>query len=172
MKSIFSLPASPKSPGRAPAANRVKLPLQISAGALLALAALLFVMGACSRHSDPPPDPLAIHRAALKDAYQGDVDLAAAAPRYQISVNFPPPGDVLTGSLRVDLTNTSPDPWPHLVFRLYPMLDQYGGQMALLSARQRFADQLAYQAKSSAVRVDLHARCCPVRRRRWSFLGS
>ena len=162
MKSIFSLPASPKLPGRAPAANRVKLPLQISAGALLALAALLFVMGACSRHSDPPPDPLAIHRAALKDAYQGDVDLAAAAPRYQISVNFPPPGDVLTGSLRVDLTNTSPDPWPHLVFRLYPMLDQYGGQMALLSALVNDSPtNFAYQVKSSAVRVDLPRALLP-----------
>ena len=68
----------------------------------------------------------------------------------------------MTGSLRVDLTNTSPDPWPHLVFRLYPMLDQYGGQMALLSALVNDSPtNFAYQAKSSAVRVDLPRALLP-----------
>ena len=147
------------------AAHRVKAPGQASIAALLLLMSLLFIMGACSRSSRPAPgplDPLEPYRAAMKDAYQGDIDLAATAPRYQISVTLPPPGDVLTGTARIDLTNTSPDPWQHLVFRLYPMLDQYRGIMTPLSALVNDSPTpFIYQAKDTAIRVDLPQALLP-----------
>lgn len=162
VKSIFSLPAPRKPDSSAPAGHRARLPLQISAGALLLLAALLFGMGACARRGDPPPDPLAPHRAAMKDAYRGDVDLAAAAPRYQISITLPPPANVLTGTARIDLTNNSSDPWSHLVFRLYPMLDQYRGRMTLLSALINDSPtNFVYQTQSTAVRVNMPRALLP-----------
>lgn len=127
------------------------------AAALVVMMALLFAMGACSRRtSAPPQDPLAPHRAALKDGYQGDLDLAASAPRYQISITIPAPGNILTGTARIDLTNNSPDPWRRVVFRLYPALDQYRGEMTLLSALvDGSPTNFVYQANDTAVRVDL-----------------
>ena len=127
------------------------------------LTALLFAMSACSRRAGAPPqDPLAPHRAALKDAYQGELDRAATAPRYQISVTFPAPGDILTGTARIDLTNTSPDPWRRVVFRLYPALNHYRGKMTLLSALvDGMPANFVYQADDTAARVELPQMLMP-----------
>ncbi len=142
--------------------RRRRVAPRAAAGALLLFLALLATLGACSRSSKPAEDPLQPYRAALKDAFQGDIDLMASAPRYQIEIAVPPPGNMLTGTAHIQLTNTSSDPWQHLVFRLYPMLDHYGSQVTLLGALiNNSPTPFIYQADDTAVRVDLPQALLP-----------
>jgi hypothetical protein len=132
----------------------IVLPLAI-AGVLLML---LLTAGGCSRRNQPEVDPLAPYRAGVKDAFQSDIDLVHSAPRYAIDVTVDPSYELLTGTATISIVNTSPDPWRHLVFRLYPMLEHYGGEMTLLSALVNDGpSSFIYQADNTALRVNLPA---------------
>ena len=132
--------------------GRVALLLAV-AGVLLTL---LLVAGGCSRRNQTEADPLAPYRAGLKDSFQGDIDLVQSAPRYAINVVIDPSYELLTGTAKIRIVNSSPDPWRHLVFRLYPMLEQYGGNMTVLSALVNGQPApFIYQADNTALRVDL-----------------
>ncbi len=131
-------------------------------GAVLAIsvaAALLLVMlglGACGRTTYTPVDPYAPFRPALKAEHQGDFALMDKAPRYYLTVSMTPTGDLLTGHAQIVVTNYSPDNWRYLIFRLYPALPQYGGEMAIRSvAVNNQPTPFIYQAQNTAVRVDL-----------------
>lgn len=123
----------------------------------------LLLMGACARRSQPA-DPYAPYRPAVKSEFQRDFDGLDEAPRYAIDVTLDPSGEVLSGTAEVWITNAGPDPWKHLVFRLYPMLVQYGGTMTITSVLvDGQPATFVYQAENSAIRLDL-PRALPARR--------
>jgi hypothetical protein len=78
-----------------------------------------------------PADPFERYYPALKAEFQSDLDpanpVAAQMPRYDITFSLDTAENVLRGSQSVVITNPGPDPWSELIFRLYPMLDQYSG---------------------------------------------
>ena len=62
--------------------------------------------------------------------------VAQQMPRYDITFILSPTGGeegkpILRGSQSVHILNPGPDPWPHLIFRLYPMLKQYDGNFSI-----------------------------------------
>ena len=114
------------------------------------------LLGACSRGESASADPYAPFRPALKPNFQGDFDLVEKAPRYYLTVTMTPTGELLIGTALVDVTNYSPDPWRYLVFRLYPALQQYGGEMAIQSvAVDTQPTNFVYLAQNSAIRINL-----------------
>lgn len=116
----------------------------------------LFVLGACGRSEQMEVDPYATYRPAMKSEFQGDFSALDQAPRYYLTVALSPVGDVLTGTAEIEVTNYSPDPWRYLVFRLYPALPQYGGEMSIQSVSvDNQPTNFVYQAQNSAVRINL-----------------
>ena len=123
--------------------------------AIVALAALLG-LGACSRNDNASADPYASYRPALKEEFQSDFEGMEKAPRYYLTVSITPTGELLTGIAEVVVTNYSPDKWRYLIFRLYPALPQYGGEMSIQGvAVNGQPTTFIYQAQNSAARVDL-----------------
>jgi len=76
-------------------------------------------------------DPYAPFRPALKPAFQSDLDELGPVPTYRISVTLSANTDSLRGDATIRVPNSSSDVWDYLVFRLYPMLEQYGGLMTV-----------------------------------------
>ncbi len=130
------------------------------AALMLAVASVLLVLllgaSSCSRRKQVEVDPLDPYRVAVKGEFQRDIDAMQSAPRYAIDITVDPSYEVLTGTARIHVTNRSNDPWRHLVFRLYPVLSHYGGDMTVLSALVNDEpSQFVYQAENTAVRVNL-----------------
>ncbi|RLT43150.1 MAG: M1 family peptidase [Chloroflexi bacterium] len=77
-------------------------------------------------------------------------------PRYEISIDLDNNLQVLTGTAHIHFTNTSPDPWTYVIFRLYPNLEQYGGLLSIQSAAiGGRAVPFSYEDQNTAVRVEL-----------------
>lgn len=130
--------------------------LLLALGVTTALVAGLAILGACARRAAPETDPYAIYRPAVHSEFQDDFGLLETAPRYAIEVTLDPSGEVLSGTAEVAITNPGPDPWRNLVFRLYPMLAQYGGTMTITSVLvDGQPATFVYQAENSAIRLDL-----------------
>ncbi|HRW06543.1 MAG TPA: M1 family metallopeptidase [Caldilineaceae bacterium] len=109
-----------------------------------------------------PTDPLARFRPAMRPAFQQDIAALDTLPRYEMNIELFPEQNRLTGSMRVFLTNTSDEPWQQLVFRLYPELRDYGGNLTVNSAvagGAKFSPPQAlladYQANNTAVSLRL-----------------
>ena len=98
---------------------------------ILLLLLLLLILNACGGQD---PDPFARYRPAMRPAFQEDLTLLNTLPRYEIDVSLNPTENMLTGTMRVAIVNTSPEPWQHIAFRLYPELDDYKGNMTIYSA--------------------------------------
>lgn len=97
-----------------------------TAGSLAtALGLLLLLLAACAQA--PARDPLAPYVPALRPAFQAQLSSLDKLPRYAITVTLDVISATLVGQQDVHVVNTSPNPWPTLVFRLYPMLTQYSG---------------------------------------------
>lgn len=112
--------------------NRLSVFSAFGLSALLATL-LLFVLSSCA--SPAEPDPYARYRPALKSDFQRDLDQLGPVPEYSIAVTLSQELDELRGRAHVRVPNTSPQIWDdHLIFRLYPMLSQYGGEMTIQSA--------------------------------------
>lgn len=117
------------------------------------LLAVLLLASACSSRAEPI-DPLAPYRPAMKEDGQSQLDLAAHATRYAISVTIDTDTRLITGTADIALRNNSPDPWNHLIFRLYPNLDHYDGSMGVRSvALNGGPTTFTYQDDSTALRV-------------------
>jgi len=119
------------------------------------LATLLF-LSACSTEEQGQQDIFAPYRIAVKDEYQNHFEDLEMAPRYDIDVTLGPESKILTGTATIHFYNTSADPWPYVVFRLYPALTHYGGHMRI--HRVLVNGQPAtyiYQANHTAMRIDL-----------------
>ena len=118
---------------------------------LLLLTVLLCLLSACSTDEG---DVMARFRPAMRPAFQSDLDNLANLPRYAINVELLPNANQLTGNLTVRFVNTSADPWPYVVFRLYPALKQYGGLMTIYSTNvDGRVVPFSYQAHNSAMLV-------------------
>jgi hypothetical protein len=121
----------------------------------VALLALL-LLGACVDRSAPPADPLDRFRPALKPAFQGDLAALGPAPVYEIDVEVTPDNGKLQGNARIQVPNTSKEPWSELVFRLYPMLEQYGGYMQIQGvAVNGQPSTFIYVSENNAIEIDL-----------------
>ena len=130
-------------------------------GLLLVLSML--VLAACNSSAAPAAaDPFAAYRPALKPEFQSDLAAAGAMPRYTISATLDVDALVLTGTAQIVVPNTSPDPWPHLIFRLYPMLQHYGGNLVVMSALvDGEPGTFDYTNDNTALRVDLDRPLLP-----------
>ncbi len=118
---------------------------------LLLLTSFLFILSACGAEDEAA---LARFRPAMRPAFQAELTDLADLPRYAINVELFPNANQLTGDLTVRFVNTSPDPWPYVVFRLYPALKQYGGLMTVYSANvDGRVVPFSYQAHNSAILV-------------------
>ena len=127
----------------------------LAAGLAAALLAGL-LLGACGGRPRDQADPLEPHRAAMKDGFAAEIDRVADAPRYEIDVQFDPASQLLRGTARITLKNPTTDPWSYLIFRLYPMLPAYGGEMRIRSvAANGSLVSYDYEAENTAIRVDL-----------------
>jgi hypothetical protein len=123
----------------------------------------LLALTACGAAAESPADdPLAVYRPALKPEFQSDLDELGAVPRYAISATVHPESLKLTGTVAIAVPNTSNDPWPQLLFRLYPMLKHYGGSMVFQSALVNGKPAtFVYTNDNTALRVDLQKPLLP-----------
>lgn len=82
---------------------------------------------------DPTPtsDPFIAHRALLQPVFWQEIEAAAPLPRYHITCRLEADGTTLSGVMQVIV----PDPAPELLFRLYPNLTNYGGEMRITQAQ-------------------------------------
>jgi len=103
-----------------------------------------------------PADPYALYRPAMPASAWPDNGVLEPMPRYELSVDLDNSLEVLTGTAYIHFTNTSPDPWTYVIFRLYPNLEQYGGLLSIQSAAiGGRAVPFSYQNQNTAVRVEL-----------------
>lgn len=124
--------------------------------AAVLLTTLIVLIGCGGSQQPPPPDPWAAYRVALKPEFQGDLDNVGPLPRYAISATVDVDNLRLVGAARIVVPNTSTDPWPDLIFRLYPMLKHYGGNMVIQSALVNGAPAtFDYTSDNTALRIDL-----------------
>ena len=129
----------------------------------LFVVASMVALTACGTAAAPAAaDPLAVYRSALKPEFQSDLDPDHPMPRYTISATLDVDNLILTGTAQIVVPNTSSDPWPSLVFRLYPMLEHYGGNMVVMSALVNGKPAtFAYTNDNTALQVDLERRLLP-----------
>lgn len=134
--------------------SRVMRAFTVAAIALTLLLLLLTVNACSSRGAQV--DPYARYRPALKEEFQSDLDNLKGAPAYALSVEVNPETSVLTGTGTIELTNYSADSWDELVFRLYPMLDQYKGNLLVRGAVVDGQPvSFNYLGENTAIKVDL-----------------
>ena len=148
------------------------LPLQLCrlagvvAATLLLLAGLLALSACGARQTTDAADPYARYRPAVLPDHQDHFDGLAQAPRYAIDVRLrQPEGEPLpelVGRATIDVTNTSDEPWPYLLFRLYPTLPYYNGEMIIerVLSDER-ATVFVYRANNTALRVNLPEALLP-----------
>ena len=103
-----------------------------SIGVVLAgVLALLAVVPAVHAQGGDQADWTALYRPALLPGFVGDMARHASAPRYDLDLTIAP-GETethVTGEARITVTNRHAAPLDTLVFRLYPNLPSYGGEM-------------------------------------------
>jgi len=110
----------------------------------------------------PVVDPLNRYRPAMKTDFQNQLDTLEGAPRYALDVHLDLQENLLTGTATIALVNTSADPWPYLLFRLYPALPHYGGKMTFQSvAVDGQPVPYDYQAGNTAMRMHLPQPLAP-----------
>ncbi len=85
--------------------------------------------------SETPADPfLAAQAAAMLPAYAGDLGRAAEWDRYTLNVVLSPTDRRVRGTLRLQLTNRSQEPYTRLYFQLYPNHPDFGGRLDVIGA--------------------------------------
>ena len=140
--------------------------LWMSSALGLALLAVLLLLNSCgAADAAARPDPYARYRPALKPEFQQEFDTLGPAPEYTIEATLDPEELKLTGSASVVVPNTSIDPWTYLVFRLYPMLEHYGGNLVIQSALvDGRPATFVYTNDNTALRIDLDEPLLPDQR--------
>lgn len=122
---------------------------------VLLLLVCFFLLRACWVTQENQ-DTFLRYRPAMKPEFQKQLDQLTQAPRYALEIRLDPKADNLFGKAIIHVVNTSPDPWPYLVFRLYPMLGQYHGQMIFQSvAVGNQPVPYVYQAENTAMQMNL-----------------
>lgn len=110
------------------------LPFLFALALPLLLGALL--LAACGRSTEsegPESGPLARYLPALKADAADELDGMEGAPRYTLDVTVDVISRTLKGAGEIVVTNNSREPWNQILFRLYPNLKHYGGDMSVQS---------------------------------------
>jgi aminopeptidase N len=96
-------------------------------------------------------DWTALYRPAMLPPFVGDMATHADAPRYAVdlALDVTPTEATLTGHQTVLYTNRAPAALDRIVFRLYPNLESYGGDMAV---SQITADGVSAESSLDATR--------------------
>lgn len=79
-------------------------------------------------------DALRRYLPAIKQGEEATLQGMETAPRYFLDFVLDTISRTLTGTAEIVVTNNSLDPWNQVVFRLYPNLVHYGGDMFIHSA--------------------------------------
>lgn len=110
----------------------------------------------------PTPDPAAPFALAMRDAFASDIASQASLPRYALKLWIYPASGFLTGTVQLDLRNTTDGALDDVVLRLYPNFptDLFGkggnARMDILQADVAGqAVAVAYEAEDTAVRLPL-----------------
>ena len=128
-----------------------------TACSITAACGLLFLLlAACAREA--VRDPLVAYTPAMRPPFQAQVNTLTQLPRYDITVTLDVVSATLIGQQDVHVVNNSPDPWPTLVFRLYPMLPQYSGGLQNVMVIHRAAINgktvnVSYLAHNTAIEL-------------------
>jgi hypothetical protein len=85
--------------------------------------------------STPLPDPFQVYQASLQEWAQPQLEIVGPLPRYTIHAELAPSGDWLDGQMGLVVPNPGPDPFPDLVFRLYPNMPHYGSVITVTQVR-------------------------------------
>ena len=98
----------------------------------LLIAALLAPAGFAAAQ-EPEDGDLARYEPALLPEFVGDMDAHADAPRYvlDMTIALDEAGATITGRQQVRYTNRAPHALNRIVFRLYPNLPSFGGEMTV-----------------------------------------
>lgn len=110
--------------------------LTLLRGALALIFAALLLPGGMVTAQAPEEDPLTRFGPALLPDFVADMDAYADAPRYAIemTLTLDEDGAMLSGKQQVRYTNRTPHTLDRIVFRLYPNLESYGGEMTVSRA--------------------------------------
>ncbi|MCB0132902.1 MAG: hypothetical protein KDD78_18705, partial [Caldilineaceae bacterium] len=124
------------------------------------LAGLL--LAACSSEPTVPVDPYAPFRAAMRPESQALLDDLGPVPVYAMEITVDKELNKLNGTARIQIPNNSTEPWSNLVFRLYPMLEQYGGYLVMqgVTINDRPATFI-YTTENTALQIDLTTPLLP-----------
>lgn len=121
----------------------------------LLLGALL--LAACGDATTPEPEttsPLARYLVALKPDSADELELVQTAPRYSLEVNVDVISRTLTGVGEIAVFNNSREPWNQILFRLYPNLEHYGGDLSVQSVSlDGRPTNYTYQDEGTTLRV-------------------
>ena len=94
----------------------------------------------------------------IRPSSEEDDSLSAseAMPHYEIEFTLSEDLLFLQGSAHIRVPNNSADPWTHLVFRLYPALDHYGGDFSIQNVTvEGRTVPFIYLEQNTAIRVEL-----------------
>ena len=130
----------------------------------VALALLISLLALTACGTEPTGDPYDVFQPAMRPEFKDDLKTLGPVPTYQISVTLDTEADLLYGSAIINVPNNSLDLWDALVFRLYPMLGQYGGLMTIQSVLvDNQVTSFIYQpgTQRTALRVSLPAPLRP-----------
>lgn len=113
--------------------RRIRQTIGVTLASFLALFALAPAVH--SQGGDQADWP-AVYHPALLPAFAGDMARHASAPRYALALTIAQDDaeTYITGEARVTVTNRHAVPLDSLVFRLYPNLPSYGGEMNVRAA--------------------------------------
>jgi len=130
-----------------------RLPLNLG-GTLLLLLVMLSLIGSRDDQSIME-DFLARQAAALRPAFQSDLESLADAPRYSLQATVDPDTGGVAGQMTLSYTNTTQDTLSELVFRLFPNANTiYGG--GSLSISKVLHGKMALNTTLSDDRTLLH----------------
>jgi hypothetical protein len=122
----------------------------------VALTLLAILIGACRPGTSEPELPYERFRPALKPEYQHYLDDLGPVPVYEIEIAYDQEDAQLTGTAVVQVPNNSEETWDVILFRLYPMLEHYGGNMVILNvAVDGQPASFEYTAENTAIQIDL-----------------
>lgn len=91
---------------------------------------------------------------AIKEGKESTLDGMETAPRYFLDFTLDTENRALTGTAEIVVTNNSLEPWSQIVFRLYPNLVHYGGDMFIHSASvDGYPANFNYQDANTTARI-------------------
>jgi hypothetical protein len=101
-------------------------------------------------------DPLERFQAALKPDNLAVLESMDRAPRYNLDLQVDVISRTLTGSGEVWVPNNSREPWNQILFRLYPNLNHYGGDLTVHNVTlDGLPANFTYQDENTSLRIQL-----------------